>query len=636
MDPAAKDWIEGYQNQISSLIENDLPTQADKEDMWQELMSAPKHNTQKTTAVTPLTSTLWDQPAPYNGLCPGTGSSRAVTGCVATAMAQIMKFHNWPTVGCADHYYTAPTPYGVLNADFGNTVYNWTGMPNSITSANLAIETLMVHAGISVNMNYSTTSSGSYVCEAQSPINICAEYALKTYFHYKRSLKGLVRFGLYSGGVTYLDSIPQATWISTLQNELNAGRPLIYTGQGSAGGHAWVCDGWNSSTSGVKFHFNFGWSGNSNGYYTVNNVNPAALGTGGGAGNFNASQGAIVGIQPDPFPTSTGNIQMLAHLNCTTNSPMNYGSPFTVVTKVKNAGTSTWAGDLALQVFDTSNALVGTVQTLLSQTIAAGDSTAALTFNTTGLYNMIPMLYYHYQLMYRPTGTTTWSAVANNGNFINYNILDVHNDTDIVLYDSIAYTPGPIIVGHPFSVTSSLANEATTGFSGSIQATFIDVNSGTSYPIQVEPGQSFAAHTYAGVGFGTAAITAPAGTYALEIMHQYNSTGSWHTSGNLYYQNPVIVHILPVSHVDVDDLNANEGPFVYPNPATSQVNIIFNGTVVNSVRMMDIAGREVKQANIETGAGKMFFSVDDLSAGMYLVQLLTADGVITKKITIAK
>ena len=122
-------------------------------------------------------TTQWYQRSPYNMHCP----SYTMTGCVATAMAQVMKYWNYPAFGQGSHSYSDDSGYGLQSADFGDTRYDWDHMPNRLTSSSSAVEkeavaTLMYHCGVSVNMNYSTIYSGTTL--------IKCEAALPTYFHY--------------------------------------------------------------------------------------------------------------------------------------------------------------------------------------------------------------------------------------------------------------------------------------------------------------------------------------------------------------------------------------------------------------------------------------------------------------------
>ena len=651
--PATKDWIEGYKNEITAVITHNVPAKAGTAERWSELQTTATHKAERTTAVTPLLTTTWDQAGggsvQYNQYCPNTAytSGLSVTGCVATAMAQLMKFWNWPTVGCGSHTYYDDTSHATLTADFGNTAYGWSSMPT--TSSNAYVATLMSHAGISVNMNYTANESGSIVTmlETYGGVN-CAEYALKTYFHYKPSLTAKLRSGLYTGGpgsgyyigaddeyyngqVT-IDSFNEATWISMLQTELNAGRPMLYEGQGPVGGHCWVCDGWETTSS--MFHFNWGWSGSSNGYYTVDNLAPPALGVGGGAGNFNSSQGVLMGVQPDSFPSNTGNIKLLAHLNTTTSTPMAYGTPFTITTKVLNSGTTTFHGSFAVQVYDTASQLVTMIDSLTGQTITAGDSTTALTFNCNS-YALIPLMYNGIRIASRPTGSATWTPLANNNTFINYTIMGVLNDTDIALYDSLHIGSHTILHGHALNVSTVVGNQGTGNYAGTLQAVLVNVSTGATYTVQATPGASIASYATANVSFSNTSITVPNGMYALEIQHSYNgSLTTFHTTSSDYYINPVLVTV--VTAVGVPEVASTNDIYVYPNPAKDVMNILMQGVEVTNVRIMDMQGRVIKTLQPAPNHTLIAIPVSEFAAGVYFVEAQTTTGIITKKVVISK
>jgi hypothetical protein len=234
------------------------------------------------TVVTPLCQTTWNQSPNYNALCPG-GS---VTGCVATAMAQIMKYWNYPNTGTGSSSYCDCTSqgftmnYGTLTANYAAATYSWANMPNSLSGSNTAVATLMSHCGISVDMDYSPSGSGAWVITSDNPI--CAQNSYTTYFKYDpSSIQGLMR-------VYYTDP----NWIALLENELNEKRLVQYAGYESNGdGHTWVVDGYDASNN---FHMNWGWGGYDNGYYSINLMNPNPY-------NFLLGHEALIGIRPLPY-----------------------------------------------------------------------------------------------------------------------------------------------------------------------------------------------------------------------------------------------------------------------------------------------------------------------------------------------
>ena len=164
-------------------------------------------------AVSPLLTTTWDQDEYYNELCPTDGNGpggHVYAGCVAVAMAQIMKYHNSPREGRGSHSYFHPA-YGTISADFGATTYNWGNMPNSISSSNLDVARLLFHAGVGVEMNYGPGGSGASTSDARD--------ALIDYFGYQPSAN-YVRRSSYSS----------SQWLTLMKTDLGASRPIYYRG----------------------------------------------------------------------------------------------------------------------------------------------------------------------------------------------------------------------------------------------------------------------------------------------------------------------------------------------------------------------------------------------------------------------
>lgn len=253
-------------------------------------------------AIAPMVATLWNQSFPYYNLCPTYNGSRCVTGCVATAMAQLMRYHKHPLQGRGSHsyYWNYST---LLSMDFGSTTFDWENMTHTYPTSsaasnpvqNNAVAVLMKACGISVEMEYDPNGSGAYSADVLP--------ALTTYFDYSRTTN--YRLRLYHNTLE---------WEEMVYNSLAAGSPCYYHGRGDAGGHAFVCDGYGGDG---YFHFNWGWGGKSDGYFLLHALNPSALGTGGGSGGFNTNQGAILGMRPsftgarpNPFLVAATGVRM--------------------------------------------------------------------------------------------------------------------------------------------------------------------------------------------------------------------------------------------------------------------------------------------------------------------------------------
>ena len=244
------------------------------------------------TSVSPLLGEImWNQSAPYYDQCPEDDGSRSVTGCVATAMAQVLKYHSYPTTGQGSFSYTTATNGYSCEFDYANTTFEWSEMldqyvSGSYTSAQAnAVATLMYACGVSVSMDYTSDESGA------EPYSIPS--ALTTYFNYDSNIAYIER--LY---FTYDE------WMDLIKTELSASRPILYDGVSTEGGHEFVFDGYDSND---MVHVNWGWAGMDNGYFVISELDPSSPGIGGGTnlgGGYTSSQGMNIGIQP-PSSTST-------------------------------------------------------------------------------------------------------------------------------------------------------------------------------------------------------------------------------------------------------------------------------------------------------------------------------------------
>ena len=238
-------------------------------------------------SVGPLLGKIeYDQTTPYNDLCPIINGGRAVTGCVATAMAQIMRYWKHPRVGTGEATYTSSS--GAATYVFSQHPFDWdnmleqytysvTGYPKYNDTQATAVANLMLACGASVNMNYEKDASGSNI---QNSYN-----ALRTYFGYSQNMK------YYES-----DSPNWEDWTENLQEQFDKGLPVLYAGTATSGGHAFVLDGYKiepiSSGTRTMFHVNWGWSGHYNGWYLLRKLQPD------GDNYSNTNQRVIIDIRP--------------------------------------------------------------------------------------------------------------------------------------------------------------------------------------------------------------------------------------------------------------------------------------------------------------------------------------------------
>ena len=286
-----QEYLQGFVEQIQYGIENHVEADATVARQWELVKTTGRLNDERdTNAVAPLLTTKWNQNCYFNDLCPEDSNGpcgHVYAGCVATAMAQVMYFWGYPTNGNGSHSYT-PSGYPMQTANFGATTYDWNNMnlyfnyyyddngqvhwlstpdPDEVT----AVATLIWHCGVAVDMMYAPNGSGAYSEDVP--------YALQTYFGYSDDMH-----------IEYKDD--DASWLTMVKANLDEGKPLYYSGSGS-GGHAFVCDGYNSSN---QLHFNWGWSGSGNGYFNLGALTP------GSGHNYSNGNAAIFNIHPDCTP----------------------------------------------------------------------------------------------------------------------------------------------------------------------------------------------------------------------------------------------------------------------------------------------------------------------------------------------
>lgn len=330
-------WLQGYVDEMKWAIEHGI---ADAE----KLPTAPRRAEVKKE-IGPLMKTHWNQDAPYNSFVPEYEAGKlSATGCVATAMAQAMYYNRWPegamTKGIPAYEWKTgvwlPGKDEVLPA----TTFDWNNMLEVYSEGHYtddqanAVAKLMQYCGYSVKMNYGESSGASTHMVA---------YALKEYYDYSKTTVYLDRSN-YSYG----------NWIELLYHELAQNRVVVYSGQSSGGGHAFICDGYEGED---YFHINWGWGGSSDDYFKLSVLNPYEQGIGGSStrDGFNFGQGAVVGIQKNGgegtvLNVAENNISLsVVSINADKTSAV-IGEPVTVTVTVKNSGMDEYDGDIWLYV----------------------------------------------------------------------------------------------------------------------------------------------------------------------------------------------------------------------------------------------------------------------------------------------
>lgn len=525
-------WLEGYRFQLQYVIENNIEAGEEIKAQWDNYYNERTLGKKETNEVAPLMKTKWNQSPYYNALCPydATRNARAVTGCVATAMAQVMKYWNYPEQGTGFHSYNH-NKFGTLSANFGNTKYDWASMPNSVTSNNNAVATLMAHCGVSVDMNYSVDVSGAYVINDYTATEHCSEYALEKYFGYSDKLQGVQR-----------KDYTNSQWDNLLKGELDANRPIIYAGFGSGGGHAFVCDGYDANG---LFHFNWGWGGYYDGYFVSTALDPGGVGTGGGTGGYNSDQQAIIGVQPPNGGGgggggNSGDSLMLYNYVNVNISTAYYGGAFTVSTAIANLGTEPFTGDFCAAIFDNAGTFVDFIETKTNLQLDNGFY-YNMDFVTPGMLSALPGKY-SIGVFVKPTGGE-WSIVAN-GNYSNYAEISIINPNDLELYSNMVVTPGAsdLVQNQPATVKVDFANYGTSEYNGVIDVSLYNLDGTFAATVQTIQNIQLCSncHFTAPLTFTTTNLDVAPGTYLMAVLHSDDGE-KWQIAGSSYYTNPIKV-----------------------------------------------------------------------------------------------
>lgn len=467
--PQMQLWLDGYAEYVAAV-------QSGKAKARKILLSD-----SPSVVVEPLVTTKWNQDAPFNNFAPeytddNNNTQRCATGCAATAMAQIMKFHNWPEQGVG-HYSYEHQSFGTISSNFSEHVYDWTNMIDRYNNGEYsnvqadAVALLMKDCGVSLNMNYGPVSGASIY--SYTP-------AFKNYFRY--SSRTVNRSGCETAEFTKI-----------ITDELQEGRPIIYCGTGEDGGHAFVVDGYDTN---YFLHVNWGWGGYSDGYFDMNYMDPTGLGIGGGSGAFKWNQGIVLarplkdGVEPYEF------IQQLCFvlfndvqggIFCEQEMPANKGDDVTILLRnTANLSGESFFGSLNVGVFDDSGALV----TMGNEERIENNNGELLEFQSGSLYSVdLPMTLntagiadgnYIVRAMSKANGNV-WRKFAST-DCLNMTVADgkvsLVSPTPNISLTGIGSYNGNVYKGNPFSVNITIHNGSSIPADGSILFKVTDSETG--------------------------------------------------------------------------------------------------------------------------------------------------------------
>lgn len=602
-------WMNERKQEIGWNIENNVTADEAITATWNRLRTTDITrllNTDKSVMdVAPLLTSNWDQGFPYNSMGPlepncSAYNGHPTVGCVATAMSQIMYYWRWPNTGVGSHTDSFHT-YGTLFADFGNTTYDWNGTVNQPSKEDDPAALISYHAGIAVDMDYNTDgqcSSGAYTSSVAG--------ALKNYFRYASSAQYVQKLG-YS----------TSSWNALLQGDLNIGQPINYSGRGPQGGHSWVCDGYQATD---YYHFNWGWSGSSNGYYYLNNLNP-------GGYTFNQNQEAVVHITPDPaqYPTFCSGTQNVVtydfgtiedgsgpvadyqnNANCSWLIAPDDSISYIKLTFIKF---STDPADI-LTVYDgptTSSTVLGTFSgsTLPTGTITSTGPQMLVTFVSNGS-TTAPGFLLNYEAMPVPFCNSSTTLTDVSGSFSDY--------SGRFQYRNSSTCTWIIQPANAVSITITFNNFKTEPVNDKVQV-YNAVNPPTLMA------------TYS--GDLTANPPAPV------TINSGRAMVKWTTNKDIRGEGWDANYTVTVG---LNDQKAFEDLTIYPNPSEGNINLHFVMNDLQSVKVeiLSLKGETVYTQNLGNFKGSYDEQLDlsSLAKGVYVFRLISDKGTTNSKIVL--
>ena len=436
-------WLDGYNRQIEYLNSHPQATAS--------------RRTVSGEAIAPLLGPIeWDQTSPFNDLCPVDGKGRSLTGCVATAMAQLMYFWKYPNASTGTiPGYTSEKRGFILPDIKAGTAIDWDNMlpkynGNETDAQKQAVANLMLMCGTAVKMDYTSTFSSAYGNDVAN--------GLKWYFDYDAAIAYELR-----------DGYIQADWNQRVYNELKAGRPVYYDGSSSGSGHAFIVDGYSSDD---YFHINWGWNGSSNDYFLLSILDPnnnSGSGASLSSDGYSFGQGAIFGLQPNnggqpAAPVLTVQEAKIFCDTILTRTSVNDNFKIEVGFSIVNNTGDTHTFDWGVGIFDLSGNLLGTTDFYYTNLpngygfFNPGNNKFSISLGkdiTEGVYVLAPIS--------REKGTSNW--YADRGSDF-YNVILILQDNRMRLIPPIFDLKGTLAATGKKEANSTMPFTATITNSG--------------------------------------------------------------------------------------------------------------------------------------------------------------------------
>lgn len=490
---------------------------------YQPMESARRAAPAGFAAIEPMMTTTWNQDNPYNMYCPQYDNygNKCPTGCLATALAQVMCYHgnykktgqSTTTLKAIPAYQTSTMKYNILEKPI--RTFDWTKMTGTVPSTSEAKEEvarLMEYIGSGVKIDYRQGGTGGSVSYIPSLVTDVFGYDSK------------VR-------VAYRNNYSDYEWLNMMYHELSVNGPVMYSGQATNGGHGFVLDGYKYENNEHLFHINWGWGGMSDGYFLLSVCYPDEQGIGGSTSQagFNRAQGAIIDMDPNGSGTQQSNIRLydykitLGKTSFTRNSSSESFQLTGIQHQFANILSQAYTFDFGVGWVNTNGEITLLAEYTTGYSLNYGraiNCTNATYYTPTGVtdgeYRLIGVSKEH--------GTDTWWRNNNSENYFiratvsgNQLTLEICNANSIQLTGSMTTTGNT--VGQAVTVTASVTNNGSL-YSGDLM--LAQIESGGSPAIVDQKQVEIAKGTTATVNFSY--TPTKAGNFTLVLLNKQNQT----------------------------------------------------------------------------------------------------------------
>lgn len=619
---------------IRSAIETGKGASGEVAEQWNSYKSGQVSSTLRSTAsaVAPMLKTTWWQGEPYNNSLVLPNGIKAYTGCVPTAVAQIMKYHKWPIV-------TTPDP-----TNFPYTItYDWENMLNSYangagtTAQKNAVANLMLSLFIGMQADI---LQGNTIVQPTM-----AKAALVAYNSYDARM-----------GFRIKDNVRHKEWVDLIKREIAKSRPVLYMATTPPTndnpepiGHAFVCDGYDSSG---LIHINMGWEDTAfNVYYNIDSQDGIKVSASSGDRYYNTSQMIYTNIRPKSAGSDevldAGTHYMVLNGDMKISADVvNLGASFETNIAISGAGMDLFTGTLGVVLTDNAGNVkhVAAQQNVTNFVPFQSTIVRFPTCTTPSAYGT-----YVVRAAYKATGSANWTLVSNEDLVDRATITLAGNNFsagNLVNLTSFSSVTTRAAQGASFVATNmSIYNSATTGeFRGYCAVALTDASDKVKYILTPNMAGTYTSIRAAGTlpfgGYETCSVplNAVPGTYRLRLVYKTlgdspNDLSDWKIVKNRnaftvsYVNFTVTAATRSVIGEEAEDYGAKVQ--VYPNPITDILNVS-SDVLIKEISLYDMSGKLVLK-NVGMGSQQQV-NVSSLPNGIYLLKVESLNGSTTHKI----